>query len=89
MVVVPVASYFVMQEILAQNAIQHWFQVPPEILSPWGDPLIFVKIFIALVAVVVIYAILLLVAFTYDKLFGPPHYGPTDSPPSDPGVHRS
>jgi hypothetical protein len=68
--------------IFEQNASQHWFPIPADILTTLGsDPYIFVKLLIALVIVVAISAVLMLIFFLGNSMFGPPRYGPLDSPP--------
>ncbi len=82
MVVVPIASFLLSIWLLERNATQNWFPIPIDILSPWGpDPLIFVKLFMTLIVSVVVFAILMLIRFVMNLLFGPPRYGPHDAPP--------
>jgi hypothetical protein len=81
-IVVPYFSYMAALRIFEQNATQHWFPIPADILTGWGsDPYIFVKLLIALVIVVAISAVLMLIFFLGNAMFGPPRYGPLDSPP--------
>lgn len=83
MVLVPIGSYLGALEILKRNQTAHWFPIPTELIFRWFDPLLVVKIILSLLIVLVVYALLLLITFSMYSLFGPPRYGPTDSPPID------
>jgi NADH:ubiquinone oxidoreductase subunit 5 (subunit L)/multisubunit Na+/H+ antiporter MnhA subunit len=81
-IIVPYFAYISAQKIFDQNWTQHWFPIPNDILTTWGgDPYIFVKLLIALVIIVAISAVLMFLVFVGNALFGPPRYGPLDSPP--------
>lgn len=82
---VPIFSYIAALEIFQQNQTQHWFPIPNDLIVPWGsDPYLAIKIFIAIVLIVVIFAVLSLVTFMVNSAFGAPRYGPLDSPPLRP-----
>ncbi len=83
MILVPVGSYLLMEKILVWNQAKNWFAIPPELISKWIDPLLFVKIIITLLVMLAVYIVLLVITFTMNSLFGPPRYGPTDAPPVD------
>jgi hypothetical protein len=81
-IAVPFFSYILALQIFQQNFNRHWFPLPTDILSPWGsDPYIFIKLGIALVIIFAISVVLMLITFVVNALFGPPRYGPLDSPP--------
>jgi hypothetical protein len=81
-IVVPYFAYMAALRIFDLNRTQRWFPIPGDILTTWGsDPYIFVKLLIALVIVVAISAALMFLVFVGNALFGPPRYGPLDSPP--------
>jgi hypothetical protein len=82
MIAVPMFSYIAALLVFQENASRHWFPIPTDILSPWGgDPYIFVKLAITLVIIVAISAVMMLITFVMNALFGAPRYGPLDSPP--------
>jgi hypothetical protein len=82
MVVVPVLSYFATTNILEQNQVKHWFPLPMDIISPWGnDPLIFIKILMTLGITIIAFMLIFVVGSLLFRIFGPPRYGPLDSPP--------
>jgi hypothetical protein len=80
MVIFPVISYFGAVAILQENAKRNWVQIQPEFLARGADPLLYVKIFLTVVLVLVLYILFMVVTFLADRLFGPPRYGPLDSP---------
>jgi hypothetical protein len=81
-IAVPFFSYIGALVIFQQNQTKHWFPIPADILSPWGsDPYIFVKLAITIVLIVAISAVLTSITFVVYGMFGPPRYGPQDSPP--------
>ena len=81
-IAVPFFSYIGALVIWQQNQTQHWFPIPTDLLSPWGsDPYIFVKLAITVVLIVAVSAVLTLITFVMNALFGAPRYGPLDSPP--------
>jgi quinol-cytochrome oxidoreductase complex cytochrome b subunit len=82
MIVVPVLSYLGAIEVLKANSTKNWFPIPTDILSPWGsDPLIFVKLLIALAITIVAFTIIFLIGAIINSLVGPSRYGPKDAPP--------
>ncbi len=81
-IIVPVLSYIASILILQENSTANWFAIPTDILSPWGpDPYIFIKLTITIFLIVVISGVLMFITFITNSLFGPPRYGPQDSPP--------
>jgi len=88
MVVLPILSYFFMDWLLKANITNGWFPMPTDILSPWGpDPLIFVKILIMVIFIIAALAVLMLIYFLINLIFGPPRYGPHDAPPVKPATN--
>jgi hypothetical protein len=82
MVVVPILSYFATLYILQQNQVKNWFPLPVDIISPWGnDPLIFIKILMTVGIAIIAFMLIFLVGSVLFRIFGPPRYGPLDSPP--------
>ena len=82
MIAVPVLSYLTSLYLIRENDTKHWFPIPIDILSPWGsDPLIFVKLILALAIAVVAFMVIFLIGAVINSLVGPSRYGPTDAPP--------
>ncbi|MDD5370401.1 MAG: hypothetical protein PHQ40_15065 [Anaerolineaceae bacterium] len=82
MIVIPILAYMATQYILDQNREKNWFPLPADIISPWGnDPLIFIKILITVSITIVAFMVIFLVGSLLARVFGPPRYGPLDSPP--------
>jgi hypothetical protein len=82
MITVPVLAYLAALWVVKENSTKNWFPIPTDILSPWGsDPLIFVKLLIALAIAVVAFMIIFLIGSALNSFFGPSRYGPMDAPP--------
>ena len=81
-IIVPIFSYIASVLILQENSAANWFSVPAEVLSPWGpDPYIFLKLIITIFLIILISGVFMFITFLTNSLFGPPRYGPHDSPP--------
>jgi hypothetical protein len=82
MIVTPLISYAGSLVLLSENAKKGWVAIPAELISPFSDPMLFVKTILTLALTLVVYAIFgLLTALLYDIL-APSPYGPTDVPPT-------
>jgi hypothetical protein len=82
MVLIPIGSYLASVELLRQNATQAWFPIPTDLLTNiFSDSYIFVKLFMTVIIAILVYAAFTLLRFLGNILFGPPRYGPLDSPP--------
>jgi hypothetical protein len=82
MVLIPIGSFLLSEAVLKQNATQGWFPIPTDLLTNiFSDSMIFVKLFLTVVIAVLIYAAFTLLRFLGNVMFGPPRYGPLDSPP--------
>lgn len=82
LVVVPIIS-FIASTILINNR-QHikWILIPEDIIiQKLWDPYILVKIVYALILSFVLLAIITIITFVTNRLFGPRPYGPVDVPP--------
>ena len=81
-IAVPIFAYLTALMLVQENFNSRWFPIPTDLLSPWGpDPYIFLKLIIAVVIILLVSAVLMLITFVANALFGPPRYGPQDSPP--------
>jgi hypothetical protein len=80
MIIVPVLSYFAAIEILDANSANNWVPIPAEFLMKGADPLLAVKIGLAVVLAILVFILFNFVAFLSNSLFGAPRYGPQDSP---------
>ncbi|HTX80267.1 MAG TPA: hypothetical protein VMC62_11385 [Longilinea sp.] len=78
----PVLSYVGALVLLQSNTENNWFPIPSDWLVNFGnDPMLLVKVVLALVIMFILYAVFMLITFTLYRFFAPPRYGPTDVPP--------
>jgi len=78
----PLLSYVGALVLLQDNSEHNWFPISNDMLLKVGnDPLLLVKIGLALVIMFILYAIFMLITFALYRFFAPPRYGPTDVPP--------
>jgi hypothetical protein len=83
MFLIPVLSYFGMIVLLDENGKRGWVPIQPDWLIKIGpDPLLLVKIGVALALVIILFAILMFITFLINSLFAPSRYGPLDVPPA-------
>jgi hypothetical protein len=81
LLIIPAMSYITTLVLLDANNKQGWFPIPAEFISPWVEPLLFVKIGMTIAISFVLYAISMLITFVIYRFFGPNRYGPFDAPP--------
>lgn len=81
MVLTPILAYFGALVLLDENAKRGWIAIPPDMLAPGRDPLLYMKIALTVALMLVIFTVFQLIAFVLYRLFGPPRYGPLDVPP--------
>jgi hypothetical protein len=78
----PFLSYVGALVLLQKNSENHWFPISSDLFVKFGnDPLLGIKIGLALVIMFILYAIFMLITFSLYRFFAPPRYGPTDVPP--------
>lgn len=81
MILIPILSYVGALLLLEENAKQGWVRIPKDVLVPIWDPMLGVKIGIAVILMVLLYGLYTLFAFIIMSIAGPPRYGPFDVPP--------
>jgi len=81
MILIPVLSYFAGLLVIEANKQNQWVPIPPELISPYLIPDLYLRIIMTIAFSFVIYVIFMVVTFVLHRLFGPPAYGPTDAPP--------
>jgi len=83
MVVLPVGSYLLASMLIENKEQFSWIIIPTDlILNKYpSDPLILVRLFYALIILILVSAILAFFTFLIASLFGPSRYDPYDVPP--------
>ncbi len=76
----PVMGWFGAIWLIEENTKQGWLAIPANVLAKGADPMLYVKIGLALVIVFILYFIFQLVSFFVLRMFGPERYGPMDIP---------
>ena len=89
MVITPIMGYAIATVLIQENAQKGWVAIPPELLSPWLHPYLFIYIGLTLVIALALFMIFQLFTFIIYRLFGPSRYGPLDAPPIKRKVKRS
>lgn len=87
-VLIPVMSYLGTLVLLEENHKSGWVTIPKDMLSPYVEPMLYVKIALTLALMVVLYGIFSLISVLFYSAFAPPRYGPLDAPPIDQKVKR-
>jgi hypothetical protein len=80
-ILIPILSYIGALFLLEENAKRGWFAIPRDLLVPIFDPLLGVKIGIAIVLMIILYSVYMLLSFIILSIAAPPRYGPFDVPP--------
>jgi hypothetical protein len=86
---IPILSFLASQIVLEMNATQNWFPIPQDLIIPWQDPMILIKLLLTLAISFVVFAIFMIITFTAFSLFGPSRYVPPDLPPLRVKTRRS
>ena len=89
LIIIPAMCYIAALALLDANTANNWVPIPPELVSHWMDPLLFIKIILTVAITLVLYAFFMLITFFVYRLFGPERYGPLDAPPIRGRVKRS
>lgn len=81
LIITPVIAYFCSIFLLDENIKNGWVKIPKDIIAYGNsDPYIYLKIFLTVVFMVLIYGIYTFITFLLFSLFGPKRYGPYDVP---------
>ncbi|MBI9034183.1 MAG: hypothetical protein JEZ03_06910 [Bacteroidales bacterium] len=78
--IIPIISYFGMELILDLNEQTQWFPLPMDLLLKGQNPYLLIKLFVFFILVFILYAVLTLITFFINKIFGPGRYGLYDVP---------
>jgi hypothetical protein len=87
-ILIPALSYVAGLLIIAANKLHNYVAIPADLIAPFGDPYLYLKIILTVAISFVIYTIFMLITFVAHRMFGPERYGPTDAPPIQRKVHR-
>jgi hypothetical protein len=80
-ILTPIMAYACALVLIDENTKQGWVRISRDMLSPYLDPLLYVKIGLTLGLMVIIYGIFSMLTFVLYRFMGPPRYGPLDVPP--------
>ena len=80
MFLIPFLAYFGAKALLEMNQVEKWVSIPADLLAPGSDPLLYVRIGIAVVLALFLFLIIQLITFIIFGAFGSSYYGPTDAP---------
>jgi hypothetical protein len=80
-IIIPAMAYITTLVLLDQNAKHGWMAIPPEAISPYLNPLLYVYIGMTVAISFILYTVTLLITFSVYRAFGPSRYGPLDAPP--------
>lgn len=79
MVLIPAFSYFSAIQLFKTPEKFTWVIIPEDIvISTFKDPLILVKLLYAGVIAFIFFAVIGLITFVIERIFGPSRYGPYD-----------
>ena len=81
-ILTPIIAYAGMLVLVDANTQNGWVTIPPDLVAPGSDPLLYVKIILVIVLILLLYAVFSLITFIFYSLFGPSRYGPLDVPPT-------
>jgi hypothetical protein len=80
MVLIPIFAYAGADILLTENAKNNWFPIPADLISPYIEPLLYIRIMIIIALIFLGFVLFNFIAFIILGIFGPPRYGPTDVP---------
>jgi len=87
LIFIPLLSYLVASSLIKNQQNIPWLVIPQDLVfSQFRDSLIVVKLMYAGILVLAIGAVLALVTFVLNRIFGPSRFGPHDIPPEK--VHK-
>jgi hypothetical protein len=80
-ILIPVLSYVGMLLILQENAKSGWFSIPRDLISPYVEPYLYIKVIITVMLMFIFYAIFLFITALMNRMAAPPRYSVYDVPP--------
>lgn len=86
LIIVPIAAYAGSFILVRENNERHWVEVPREVMGYLSLPfdlgrIYYLNLLVAVALIVVIFALITVLYGIIYSSFGPPRYGPMDSPP--------
>ena len=81
LVLIPIMAYFgslIFLQYGPRYGLTGW--ISGDILAKGSDPYLYAKIGMTIVVSLILYAILMIITFLINRLFGSPLYGPLDAP---------
>lgn len=80
-ILTPIMAYSGALILISANAQNGWVAIPADLLAPFADRMLYVKIILTLVLMFFFYTLFSFITFVLYGIFGPPRYGPKDVPP--------
>jgi hypothetical protein len=78
-VVIPALSYLAANFLINSRASFSWVLIPPDLISSHlKDPLLWVKVFYAVIIALILFLIMGVITFVINRIFGPTKRGPYD-----------
>ncbi|MBN2046946.1 MAG: hypothetical protein JW750_03795 [Anaerolineaceae bacterium] len=79
-ILTPVIAYTGALVLFSLNQEKNWVAIPRDMLIKASDPYILIKIGLAVILAIILFALFLLVTFVFNSILGPSRYGPHDVP---------
>ncbi|BCY18851.1 MAG: hypothetical protein GYA12_13805 [Chloroflexi bacterium] len=80
-ILIPALSYVGSLLFLEENSKNGWFPIPRDLISPYVEPMFYIKIILTIVFMFIFYAIFLFITALITRVIAPPRYGVYDVPP--------
>jgi hypothetical protein len=80
-ILTPILAYASALLLIQANAQEGWVRITKDMISPYVEPLLYVKIGLTVMLMLIIYGFLQMIVFILYRFIGPPRYGPLDVPP--------
>lgn len=80
LILTPILGWFGSVLLVDENMRQRWFPIPADLLWSGSDPLLLVKIIVAIVLMFILMIVFQLITFVLVRIFGGSLMGPLDAP---------
>lgn len=80
-VMIPFMSYIGALILLDENSKNGWYGIPADLISPYIEPLLYVKIMLTVSLIFIFYSIFLFITALMNRILAPPRYTVYDAPP--------
>jgi hypothetical protein len=80
-ILIPILSYIGTLILLDENSKRGFFSIPHDLISPYVEPYLYVKVIITALLMFIFYAIFLFITALITSVLAPPRYGLYDVPP--------